>query len=304
MLPFTRDQFLAIFVGYNESIWPAQAAAYLLGLSGLALLLRPGPVTDQDPSHLWLGPCFSRQFPLKITGRGVSRRGGWRDAQPGFLTVKRGLPDTATCPDTRRSKLQQIYIEEKETSMPVSFKYAMIEINKKPVLVDQQTIAEATKSLRDGLAKIEALTDDVLKKGFVFQTPEGMSPVNLGSPEELSDWVSGQMNSSFKLKDSIDGLPEPFKTGLKGLAETDLVIYSAALFYTGGAAVGGSKLYGELVIGFQVPDTFMADFPLRLREIVLAVNNYPPPKTQSGSLAAANAGKNSPAAAAGGKKKP
>ena len=26
MLPFTREQFLALFVRYNQAIWPAQAA--------------------------------------------------------------------------------------------------------------------------------------------------------------------------------------------------------------------------------------------------------------------------------------
>jgi uncharacterized protein DUF6064 len=47
MLPFTRDQFLAVFVSYNGSIWPAQAVAYLLALSALGMLVRPGPITDR-----------------------------------------------------------------------------------------------------------------------------------------------------------------------------------------------------------------------------------------------------------------
>jgi len=72
MLPFTRDQFLAIFVGYNGSIWPAQAAAYLLGLSGLALLLRPGPVTDRVISAIlalfwiWTGVAYHGVFFSRI----------------------------------------------------------------------------------------------------------------------------------------------------------------------------------------------------------------------------------------------
>ena len=31
MLPFTAEQFLAVFVNYNNAIWPSQIAAYLLG---------------------------------------------------------------------------------------------------------------------------------------------------------------------------------------------------------------------------------------------------------------------------------
>ncbi len=41
MLPFSREQFLAVFVAYNESIWPAQVLAYLLGLLMVALIIWP-----------------------------------------------------------------------------------------------------------------------------------------------------------------------------------------------------------------------------------------------------------------------
>jgi hypothetical protein len=155
----------------------------------------------------------------------------------------------------------------------------MVEINGKPVLVDQKTISDAAASLRDSLINIQKLSAEVLKNGFALQTPEGMVPVNLGSANDFSDWVAAKMNSTFKLADSIAGLPEPFKSGLAVLTETDLVIYSAALFYTGdtGDAATKNKLFGELVIGFQIPDTFMQDFPLALREIVIEVNNYAPP---------------------------
>ncbi|MBC8031870.1 MAG: hypothetical protein H7Z16_17440 [Pyrinomonadaceae bacterium] len=164
--------------------------------------------------------------------------------------------------------------------MSVSFKYAMVEISGKPVLVDQKKIGEAAKALRDALTKIEGLTNEVLQKGFALQTPEGMKPVNLGSANDFSAWVAGTMKSTFDLTESIGKLPEPFKTGLGTLAATDIVIYSAVLFYTGDTGTGPAaamknKLYGELVIGFQVPDTFMKDFPVALREIVIAVNNYP-----------------------------
>lgn len=40
MLPFTSEQFRSVFVDYNNSIWPAQIAAYLLGGVVVALLFR------------------------------------------------------------------------------------------------------------------------------------------------------------------------------------------------------------------------------------------------------------------------
>jgi hypothetical protein len=40
MLPFTSEQFRLVFVDYNNSIWPAQIAAYLLGGVAVALLFR------------------------------------------------------------------------------------------------------------------------------------------------------------------------------------------------------------------------------------------------------------------------
>jgi hypothetical protein len=47
MLPFTREQFLAAFVTYNEAIWPAQLVAYLLGLAAVALLFWRPPTADR-----------------------------------------------------------------------------------------------------------------------------------------------------------------------------------------------------------------------------------------------------------------
>ena len=41
MLPFTREQFLVVFVVYNEMVWPAQVLAYLLGLLMVVLILWP-----------------------------------------------------------------------------------------------------------------------------------------------------------------------------------------------------------------------------------------------------------------------
>ena len=42
MLPFTREQFLAIFVVHNHALWPAQLAAALLGLAIVSALCRRG----------------------------------------------------------------------------------------------------------------------------------------------------------------------------------------------------------------------------------------------------------------------
>lgn len=41
MLPFSREQFIAIFVDYNAGVWPAQVVAYLVGLIVIAMLVRP-----------------------------------------------------------------------------------------------------------------------------------------------------------------------------------------------------------------------------------------------------------------------
>ena len=40
MLPFTRQQFLAVFADYNDAIWPVQIVAFVLGLLAVAGMLR------------------------------------------------------------------------------------------------------------------------------------------------------------------------------------------------------------------------------------------------------------------------
>lgn len=47
MLPFTSEQFRSVFVDYNNSIWPVQIAAYLLGSVAVALLLSKRPEGDR-----------------------------------------------------------------------------------------------------------------------------------------------------------------------------------------------------------------------------------------------------------------
>lgn len=39
LLPFTADQFFAVFAVYNAAIWPAQLGAYGLGLAAIGLVL-------------------------------------------------------------------------------------------------------------------------------------------------------------------------------------------------------------------------------------------------------------------------
>jgi Family of unknown function (DUF6064) len=39
-LPFTVEEFLAVFVRYNQAIWPAQVVAYALGFGAVALAFR------------------------------------------------------------------------------------------------------------------------------------------------------------------------------------------------------------------------------------------------------------------------
>lgn len=41
MLPFTREQFFAVFARYNADVWPVQLFAYALGIAMMALLIRP-----------------------------------------------------------------------------------------------------------------------------------------------------------------------------------------------------------------------------------------------------------------------
>lgn len=40
-LPFTVEQFFGVFADYNAAIWPAQIAAYALGLAAVGALCLP-----------------------------------------------------------------------------------------------------------------------------------------------------------------------------------------------------------------------------------------------------------------------
>ncbi|CAG1019128.1 hypothetical protein BURC_03984 [Burkholderiaceae bacterium] len=36
MLPFTREEFVGVFIEYNLAVWPVQILAYVLGIAMLA----------------------------------------------------------------------------------------------------------------------------------------------------------------------------------------------------------------------------------------------------------------------------
>ncbi len=52
--PFSTEQFLGIFVVYNNAIWPVQIAAYALALAAIALTVKKTRITDPTVS-LFLG---------------------------------------------------------------------------------------------------------------------------------------------------------------------------------------------------------------------------------------------------------
>lgn len=58
MLPFTGDQFLDVFARYNLGVWPAQIAAYAVGVCMVILLLRPSRtasrVTETGLAAMWI----------------------------------------------------------------------------------------------------------------------------------------------------------------------------------------------------------------------------------------------------------
>ena len=64
MLPFTRDQFFAVFAAYNAAIWPVQTAAYLAATAALVLAWRGGPFAGRAvpailaAMWLWTGVAY------------------------------------------------------------------------------------------------------------------------------------------------------------------------------------------------------------------------------------------------------
>ncbi len=68
MLPFTVEQFLAVFVTYNEAIWPAQILAYVAGGLAFALVFRGHERSDRTIAGIlaamwaWTGLAYHLTF--------------------------------------------------------------------------------------------------------------------------------------------------------------------------------------------------------------------------------------------------
>ena len=68
MLPFTRDQFLSVFVGYNHAIWPVEVLAYLIGALAVGALFRPGRISSSIAAGaialmwIWTGVAYHWLF--------------------------------------------------------------------------------------------------------------------------------------------------------------------------------------------------------------------------------------------------
>jgi hypothetical protein len=63
MLPFTTAQGFPLFAAYNAAIWPAQIAAYALGIVALVLAMRSGAsagriVTAMNPAACLFGAAL------------------------------------------------------------------------------------------------------------------------------------------------------------------------------------------------------------------------------------------------------
>jgi len=63
-IPFTVEQFFAVFRTYNEAIWPAQIIAYILGILALVLAIRKVNLSDRIISSIlaifwvWMGVFY------------------------------------------------------------------------------------------------------------------------------------------------------------------------------------------------------------------------------------------------------
>lgn len=67
-LPFTIDQFFAVFAKYNESVWPMQILLYLLAIAIIILLFRPRPHSGRIIAAIlaffwaWMGIAYHFAF--------------------------------------------------------------------------------------------------------------------------------------------------------------------------------------------------------------------------------------------------
>lgn len=66
-LPFSTEEFLQVFVEYNQAIWPAQFLAYLLGISALAFVIKKSASSNVVNYTLalfwlWMGIVYHMLF--------------------------------------------------------------------------------------------------------------------------------------------------------------------------------------------------------------------------------------------------
>jgi Family of unknown function (DUF6064) len=77
MLPFTREQFFAVFLEYNNAVWPASIVAYGLGILALVAVLRPKPVWSRVAAAIlavmwaWTGIAYQGIFFSAINGAAI-----------------------------------------------------------------------------------------------------------------------------------------------------------------------------------------------------------------------------------------
>jgi len=95
MLPFTRDEFLAVFVAYNEAVWPAQLLAYPLGLLMAVLIIRPSSQRSQVVAAglaamwLWTGVAYYGMHFSAISNRAWGFAAGF--VVQGLLFIEAGV---------------------------------------------------------------------------------------------------------------------------------------------------------------------------------------------------------------------
>jgi len=76
-LPFTTEQFLAVFERYNLAIWPLQIVAYALGLIAVALAYRPVRASGRIICAilaifwLWMGAVYHLAYFSEINGAAI-----------------------------------------------------------------------------------------------------------------------------------------------------------------------------------------------------------------------------------------
>lgn len=74
MLPFTREQFFAVFLEYNNAVWPASILAYGLGLIALIAVLWPKSFWSRVTASIvammwaWTGVAYHGIFFSTING--------------------------------------------------------------------------------------------------------------------------------------------------------------------------------------------------------------------------------------------